>query len=181
MQVKDFVNPKSVLKHLDIKPGDRVADLGAGSGVYTLGAAEYVGESGRVYAFDVQKDLLTRISNQAKKLRLENVDIIWTDIETPGSTRFSDGVVDLVILSNVLFQVPDKNIPLREAARIVRPEGRVVIIDWTESFGGMGPHPDDVITEAEAIELAESNGLSCAQQFTPGAHHWGLVCHRGQL
>ena len=178
MNTHGFVRPKDVIKNLDIKPGDRVADFGAGSGVYSLAAAVSVGERGRVYAFDVQKDLLTRIVNTAKKEGLENIDVIWTDLEILGGTKFADNVVDLVIVSNLLFQMPEKNIPLREAARIVTPRGRVVVIDWTESFGGMGPHPDDVVSEREGKNLIEANGLVCVQKFTPGAHHWGYVCNK---
>jgi ubiquinone/menaquinone biosynthesis C-methylase UbiE len=176
MQTKDFVNPSEVVMHLKLEPDMRVVDMGAGSGAYTFACAEFVGEKGRVYAFDVQKDLLTRIANEARKKNFQNVDTIWADIEQPGSTRFTDKIIDVVIISNLLFQLPDKNAPLKEAARIVKPDGRVVVIDWSESFGGMGPHKDDVVTSEAARDLIEANGLECVQVFSPGAHHYGYIC-----
>ncbi|MDB5188019.1 MAG: type 11 methyltransferase [Candidatus Kaiserbacteria bacterium] len=178
MQTTDFVNPRDVVQHLKLVPDMRVVDMGAGSGAYTFACAEVVGEKGRVYAFDVQKDLLTRITNEARKKNLQNVDTIWADIEQLGSTRFSDNIIDVVIISNILFQLPDKNSPLKEACRIIKPDGRVVVIDWSESFGGMGPHTDDVVTAEAALELIRANGLECTQTFVPGAHHYGYICRK---
>ena len=178
MQTKDFVNPQDVVKHLALTPEMRVADMGAGSGAYTFACAEVIGEKGRVYAFDVQKDLLTRITNECRKRGYQNVDTIWSDIEEKKSTRFSDSIIDVVILSNVLFQLPDKNIPLQEAARIIKQDGRVIVIDWSESFKNMGPHKDDVLTAEDAKKLIEANGLMCAQVFSPGAHHYGYICRK---
>ena len=67
-----------------------VADLGAGSGHYTLAAAKKVGESGRVYAIEVQKDLLTRIKNLAQTEHINNVEVIWGDVENRGGTKLKD-------------------------------------------------------------------------------------------
>lgn len=178
MDTSDFINPIDVVQHLDLKAGDRVADFGAGSGAYTFAAAAIVGEQGRVYAFDVQNDLLVRITNEARRRNLQNIDTIWTDIEQASSTHFSDSIIDLVIISNILFQLPDKNAPFKEACRIIKDNGRVIVIDWSESFGCMGPHEDDVVTQEKAREIIEANGLLCAQVFNPGAHHYGYVCHR---
>lgn len=178
MEAKDFVDPVDVVAHLAPRQGDRVVDFGSGSGAYVYAAARAVGEEGRVYAVDVQKDLLVRIINEARRQGLENVDMLWTDLEIPGGTKFADNTIDLVLISNVLFQIPEKTLVLREAARIVKDTGRVALIDWTESFGGMGPHPDDVITQDMARVLIESSGLVCVQSFAPGSHHWGFVCRK---
>jgi ubiquinone/menaquinone biosynthesis C-methylase UbiE len=128
-----------------------------------------------VYAIDVQKDLLRRIKNDAQKRGLHNIEIIWSDLEIPGNSKIHNHTVDVVLLSNFLFQVPDKKTPLAEAKRIVKKQGRIVIIDWSESFGGLGPHKDDVFTKAAAKALASHAGLRVIEEFDAGAHHYGLI------
>jgi ubiquinone/menaquinone biosynthesis C-methylase UbiE len=178
MDTQGFVVPQEVVKNLAPQQGDRIVDMGAGSGAYTFACAQYVGETGRIYAIDVQKDLLTKIINESQRQNIQNIDTLWADIESPNSTRFNDATIDIVILSNTLFQLPDKSAPLIEAARIIKPGGRVVVIDWSESFGHMGPHPEDVLTADAAKKLIETSGLVATQRFTPGAHHYGFVCHK---
>src|SRR5262245_57247244 len=105
-----FAHPKrNVVSHLGIKHGMHVADFGAGSGHYALEIAEQLGASGHVYAIDIQKDLLKRLHNEAVRLKLNNVSILWGDLETPGGSKIADHTVDMVLLSNVLFQTHLKN------------------------------------------------------------------------
>jgi ubiquinone/menaquinone biosynthesis C-methylase UbiE len=128
-----------------------------------------------VYAIDVQKDLLRRIKNEAHARGLHNIEIIWGDLEIPGSSKIHPHTVDVVLFSNVLFQMPVKRTPLEEAKRIVKKSGRIVIIDWIDSFGGLGPHKDDVLTKAGAKALASHAGLRLVEEFGAGAHHYGLI------
>ncbi len=177
--MENFADPGRNIKKLGIQHGMRIADFGAGSGAYTLAIAGELSGSGAVYAIDVQKDLLRRIKNEAHNRHFHNVEIIWSDLEVPGSSKIHNHTVDLVLLSNFLFQVPDKKTPLAEAKRITKKNGRIVIIDWSESFGGMGPHKDDVFSKAAAKALASSVGLRVAEEFDAGAHHYGLMFTSG--
>ena len=176
MDTEDFVIPERVVRTLGIEHGMKVADFGAGSGAYTLAIADYLSGSGTVYAIEVQKDLLRRIKNEAHKRGLKNIEIIWADIEEAGSSKILEHSIDVAVLSNVLFQVPDKIAPLLEAKRVVKKKGRIVIIDWSESFGGLGPHKDDVLTKAGAKAFASQAGLRVLEEFDAGAHHYGLMC-----
>ncbi len=155
----------------------RVADFGAGSGAYTLAIAERLEGSGRVYAIDVQRDLLRRVSNEAARLGYKNVEVIWADLEVPRASKLADRSIDLVLISNLLFQLPDKTQVLREARRILKPQGNLVVIDWSDSFGGMGPQKEDVIKKEAAVQLAHSAGLGLVREFAAGAHHWGCMFH----
>jgi ubiquinone/menaquinone biosynthesis C-methylase UbiE len=128
-----------------------------------------------VYAIDVQRDLLRRIHNEAVRRGYKNVEVIWGDLEVPRASKLADSSMDLVVLSNLLFQVPDKLPVLREARRIVKPIGRVVVIDWSESFGGMGPVEEDVFPKNVALALAEKAALAFEREFPAGAHHYGLI------
>lgn len=170
-----FSDPQKNIDQFGLMEGMRVADLGAGSGAYTLAAARQVGTSGKVYAVEVQKELLSNLKNSATKQGIFNVEIIWGDIERNGATKLKDRVVDAAIVSNVLFQAEDKPGLVAEVKRILKPEGKVLVVDWKESFGGMGPHPDHVISEMEAEKIFEAGGFSIERSISAGEHHYGFV------
>ncbi len=170
-----FAHPATNVAALGVEPGMSVADFGAGSGHYTLAIAAALKGLGAVYAVDVQRDLLRRIKTEADKHAYKVVNVIWGDLEQPGASKVSDHSCDLVLISNLLFQVPDKVMPVMEAKRIMKPGGRVAIIDWTESFGGMGPIEAHVFKKEAALALARECGFSLLKEFAAGAHHYGLI------
>jgi len=171
----NFSNPKSNVHKLGFKEGMAVADFGAGSGAYTLALASMVGSTGTVYAVDVQRDLLTRIQNEAQRRGFENVQPVWGDIESQDSVSIRDGLLDGVLLSNTLFQLDDKITAIKEAWRVLKPGGVLAIIDWSESFGGLGPQQDAVVSRNEAKLTCIDNQFMFKQEFPAGEHHYGLL------
>ena len=170
-----FAHPRRNVAALGIEPGMLVADFGSGSGAYVLAIADRLEGLGHIYAIDIQRDLLRRISNEATKLGHKNVEVIWADLEAPRASKLANGTLDLVLASNILFQVPDKKALLSEARRILKAKGRLVIVDWSESFKGMGPTEEDVIAKDAALELARKEGFELVKEFPAGAHHYGLI------
>ncbi len=171
----NFSDPQKNIQQFGLIEGMKVADLGAGSAAYTIASARQVGTSGRVYAVEVQKELLSNIKNTALKQGLSNVEVIWGDIESLGGTKIKDHSIDAVIISNVLFQAEDKQGVVNEAKRILKPQGRALVVDWKDSFGGMGPHPDHVVNEQSAKKLFEVGGFSFDRSITAGDHHYGFI------
>jgi len=170
-----FAHPTHNIRSLGITPGMKVADFGSGSGAYTLAIAESLANSGHVYAIDVQRDLLRKTKNEATKRGFKNVEVIWGDLEYAGATKIADGLLDMVLISNLLFQINEKNAVIKEAWRVLKPAGRLVIIDWSDSFGGVGPLEVDVVAKEAAESLAVSNGFESVSAFPAGSHHYGLV------
>lgn len=160
---------------LGIEEGMSVADFGSGSGAYVFAIAERLGNTGHVYAVDVQRDLLRRIHTEARRRGFRNLEIIWTDLEGTHASKLSERSLDLVLVSNLLFQLDDKGRVLSEAWRVLKPTGHVALIDWSDSFGGMGPVKKDVVTKETARTLAEKSGFELVREFDAGAHHYGLV------
>ena len=174
----DFATPEKNLEELNLNGDTVLADLGAGTGYYSWAAASIIakhGGKGHVYAIDVQKSLLERITTEATRRGIGNLRVIWGDVDRMGGTKLADNNLDAVIVSNVLFQAENKKTFLQEATRILKPGGKMMLIDWSDSFGQMGPHPDQVMTESRALELASSVGLEKVRGFIAGAHHWGLI------
>ena len=160
---------------MEIEPGMIVADFGSGSGAYVLAIAERLAHAGRVYAIDVQQDLLRRIKNESHKRGYTNVEIVWSDLERVHGSKIAAKHVDRVLISNLLFQLDDKDVLLREARRILKQDGLLAIVDWSESFGGMGPHKNTVVKKEAALAIAQKSGFEFVREFDAGAHHYGLI------
>lgn len=176
--VGKFVEPMAVCSHFHLREGDVVADFGAGSGHYMKPLSDAVGVSGKVYLCEIQKNLVDALGNRAHELRLTNVHPVWCDLESVGGTKLQDGVLDAALLSNTLFQLMNKEVAFAEIARAMRKGAKLFIIDWTGSFGGLGPHPDHVIREDAARAFGERLGFSYDRSFPAGEHHYGLALRK---
>ena len=170
-----FSDPKKVIGELTIQPGFEVADLGAGSGHYAQALARAVGDKGKVYAVDVQKELLDRIKNEARREKIHNIEVLRGDIEVLGGTHLADASVQIAVAANVLFQCADKAGLAREAFRILKPNGRMLVVDWKDSYGGTGPIAGHVVTASVALPIFESAGFTKERDITAGEHHWGII------
>lgn len=175
MDLPNFTNPESNISALGLHEGMSVADLGAGIGAYAILLAERVGESGLVYAVEVQKELLTNIKTAAAEKGLKNIEVIWGDIERLGGTKIKDLTVDAAVVSNVLFQAEDKPGLLREAKRILKPGGKLLLVDWSASFMGMGPTTNMIVDAPTARALCEAEGLVFKKEIPAGDHHYGFL------
>lgn len=174
-----FSDPQKNVQQFGLEAGTAVADLGAGAGFYTVAAARAVGPQGRVYAVDVLKDMLERIKNEAARSGLTNIESLWGNIEKLGGTRLADASAEAALVCNALFQVEDKNALVLEVKRILKPKGRMLLVDWKESFYGMGPQPEHVVSEGIARALFEKAGFVFERAISAGAHHYGLIFKRG--
>ena len=170
-----FSNPQQNILQLGLREGLRVGDLGAGTGHYALAAASIVGGSGRVYAVDIQEDVLKTLRTEAAQRGLSNIETIWGDFEKPGGTKLRDHSLDVVILSNTLFQLDHKEGALGEIKRILKPGGKLLVIDWAGSYEGIGPHQDHVVTEYAAEDLFITGGFHKVKSFRAGPHHYSIV------
>jgi len=170
-----FTNPEQNILHLGLTEGMRVADFGAGTGFYSRACSAKVGYTGKVYAIEVQKDLVKKLESDIKHWGITNIDCIWGDIEKRGGTKISDHSMDAVIVSNVLFQAEDKLGLIDEAGRVLKKGGKVLLIDWNGSFGGMGPTLESVVTESMAKELFEKRGFKFEESISTSMHHYGII------
>ncbi len=178
---KNFAHPKKNTDALGVKPGMVVVDFGAGSGAYVTHIAEQMHGAGTVYAVDVQKDLLRRIKNEAEHRALKVVQTIWGDIEKPEGSKLADKCADIVLMSNVLFQLDDKRAAFREAHRILADRGTLAIVDWNSSYAGVGPHSRDVVHKDAASVLAKESGFALHGGFAASSHHYGLLMKKSEM
>ncbi len=170
-----FVDPKVTTSHFHLREGDTVADFGAGSGHYMKPLTDAVGKSGRVYLCEIQKNLVDTLGFKAREARLTNVYPVWCDVEAPNGSKLKENSLDGALISNVLFQFSDKVAALKEIHRVLRQGGKLFVIDWTDSFGNLGPRPEDVVREGDAKTLVESVGYVYEHSFPAGDQHYGLM------
>ncbi len=170
-----FVEPAVVASHFHLREGDVVADFGAGAGFFSEILARVVGPSGRVVACEIQKELVEKIGDSARRKGLLNIDPKWCDIEAEGGLPIPDGSLDAGVMVNTLFQFDDKGTALREVYRTLRVGGKFFLIDWTDSFGGLGPQFEQIVTERDARAYVESTGFVFERTFDSGDHHYGMA------
>jgi ubiquinone/menaquinone biosynthesis C-methylase UbiE len=167
-----FSNPAVNITKLGLTDGMRVVDLGAGSGFYSFEAAKRVGASGRVYAVDVQKDLLERLRATGAANGLRNIEVVWGNAEKIGGTKLKEGIADRVIASNILFQIEKPDDFVLEIKRLLKPGGKAMVIDWS-GFSELSPKT--VVPAVKAEAMFTKAGFKLDQSFDAGDHHYGLV------
>ena len=174
----NFSDPKTNVLQVGLRDGMKVADLGAGSGHYTLAAAAAVGHNGKVFAIDVQEDVLKHLIDSARMRGLRHVEMVWGNVEKRGGTKLAAESIDIALCCNLLFQIENREAFMEELGRILKHGGKVLIIDWAGAYGGIGPHPSQVVSEQTAEDLFISNGYHKVKNFRAGAHHYGIVVEK---
>jgi ubiquinone/menaquinone biosynthesis C-methylase UbiE len=130
------------------RPGERVLELGPGTGYYALDMAEWVGPQGRLDVFDLQQEMLDHTLRRAGERALANV------VPTQGDAQamsYEDGTFDVAYLVTVLGEIPDQDAALRELARVLKPGGRLVVGELA-----VDPH---WVSPARLRSRAEAAGL----------------------
>lgn len=174
MSVSFSVPHENVLQ-LGLREGMKVGDFGTGTGHYSRAAAAIVGHSGKVYAIDVQEEILKHLKLNTHAHHQSAIETIWGDIEKPGGSHLRDQSLDAIILANALFQIENRFGLLGEMKRVLKSGGKLLVVDWAGSYGGMGPVPEKVVTEHEAEAFFINGGFHKVKSFRAGPHHYGLV------
>jgi ubiquinone/menaquinone biosynthesis C-methylase UbiE len=127
---------------------------------------------------DLNRELLSRIKNFAAVEELHNVEVLHGDAEVVGGTGLPSDTFDFVIATNLLFAVENRGECAAEIRRILKKSGRALVVDWQDSFSGLGPHAGHVITAAAGQRLLEQQGMVLVAKVPAGAYHWGLVVRK---
>lgn len=157
--------PDEVIRALGVKPGMVVADIGAGSGYFTRRFARAVAPDGKVFAVDIDGEILEYLKAEAERHKLANISIIVSKEDDP---MLPDDSVDLVFLCDTTHHIRERVSFYRKLIRAVRKGGRMAIIDFPPEANTKGfcPHPrDELLSPEQVIREAEQAGFALIERF----------------
>jgi ubiquinone/menaquinone biosynthesis C-methylase UbiE len=151
-----------IIAKLNLKPGDVVADIGAGPGVLSLPMAKTVAPTGKVYAVDIDQAFIDHIAMRAKEQRVANVQPIlgkFTDPSLPAQD------VDIALFHDVLHHIEDRAAYLKSTAKYVKPNGRIAIVELSPTKGSHKDEPALQVTKEQAQAWLAAAGFKPVQEF----------------
>ena len=170
-----FLNPNQALDELELSSEMIAVDFGSGSGGWAIPLAKRL-RNGKVFAIDVLSEPLSALKSKAKTEEVFNIQTICSDVEKKGGSKLGENQVDLVLMTNLLFQAENKKAIFEEARRILRKGGKVLVVDWlAKTF--LGPEKGRV-SVSEVKKTAKESGFKPEKEFKAGAQHYGLIFER---
>jgi ubiquinone/menaquinone biosynthesis C-methylase UbiE len=165
-----------VISHAGLEEGMHVADLGCGgTGHFVFPVAKVVGSKGRAYAVDIMRPALEAIIRRKRIENHDNIKVIWSDIEIFNATKIESGSLDVAFLINTLYQSHKRAEILREAIRMLKKDGRLLVVEWKNITLPFGP-PSSERVKLELLQKgANKLGLEEESQFFVGPYHYGIV------
>jgi ubiquinone/menaquinone biosynthesis C-methylase UbiE len=154
--------PDEVLRALGIRPGQAVADLGAGTGYFTFRLAAAVGPTGKVYAVDVDERMIEILRRRKREAGADQVTLVRTEPDDPGLAPAS---VDLGFICDTYHHIRDRHRWLRRLRSALKAGGRVVNVDFVEGPLPVGPPPSHKIPERQVREEFARAGFRLTREI----------------
>ena len=164
--------PDEVVTALGLRTGDAVADIGAGSGYFSTRFARAVGETGKVFAVDIDHGLVRHLRERASKEELENMEAVSAAPDDPSLAPRS---VDLVFICNVLHHVESRASYYKKLAAALRPGGRLVVVDFFKRELPVGPGVEMKIAREEMVRELSDSGFQLRREFDFLPYQYFLV------
>jgi SAM-dependent methyltransferase len=161
--------PDVAIDALDLKSGQTVADIGAGSGYMTVRLAARVGTAGRVYAVDIQPQMIDLLKQRLARERIANVVPVLSVVDDP---RLPEASVDLMLLVDVYHEFSEPQKMLRGMRAALKPDGRLVLLEYRKEDPAIPIRLEHKMTTAEAKLEVEAEGfaLSKVDERLPRQH-----------
>lgn len=170
--------PDQIMDALGIAEASTVADVGAGSGWFTVRLARRVGPNGMVYAQDVQLEMLNAISRRVQREGLTNVRTVIGEGSNPQFPSRALGQLDAILIVDVYNEIEDRIGMLRNLAAALKAQGRIGVVDFKLSGGGPGPPMEERVDPQVVIRDAASAGLRLLSQESFLPYQYCLIFER---
>lgn len=129
--MEGFLNPNEVLKQLKLRADMIAVDFGSGSGGWAIPLAKKL-EDGTVYAIDILEEPLSALRSAMSLEKIRNIRPVRSNVENKNGSTLPDSSIDLVLITNLLFQTEKREEVFEEARRILKSGGKVLVVDWEE-------------------------------------------------
>ena len=153
---------KTMLAALNVKPGDTVCDLGCGNGFYTLKLAKLVGRKGRVFAVDIQREMLGLLKDRAAEEKIDNIEPVLGTLVDP---KLPEGSVDLVLLVDVYHEFSHPEQMLAAMRKSLKPTGRVALVEFRAEDPDVPIKPLHKMSKAQIMKEFPPNGFKLVEEF----------------
>ncbi len=169
--------PEAMLEALKIAPGASVADVGAGVGYNSLKMAQRVGPSGKVYATDIQPQMLRMLADNAREAGVENIKLIRSAADDP---RLPENQIDLALMVDVYHECSDPEATLRGLRKALKPGGRLVLVEYRGEDPEVPIKPEHKMTLRQVRRELEPQGFVFKEslEFLPWQHI--IIFERGK-
>lgn len=175
---KVWLPPGDVLSAIGVQPGQTIADVGAGTGYFSLPLALAVGPNGKVYAVDAQDEMLSLLWQRRDEAAITNIKLMHAEADKTG---LPEGICDLFFAANVWHEFNDRAAVLQESTRILKAGGRVAIVDWrTDSPPKPGPPLNRRIDSSDAVDALRSQGFRNITVVHVGLYSWLVQGEMGE-
>lgn len=165
-----WLPPADVLIAIGVQAGQTIADVGAGTGYFSLPLALAVGPDGKVYAVDAQDEMLSVLWQKRDEAAITNIKLMHAEADKTGLPESS---CDLFLAANVWHEFNDRVAVVREAIRVLRTSGRISILDWrTDVPPEPGPPLKHRINSADAVDALRSHGFQNIIVAHVGFYSW---------
>ncbi len=155
-------NGALLLKWLAIKPGEMVCDFGCGNGYHTLPIAKAVSTAGKVFAVDLQPQMLTLLKQRTDREGLNNVAFIEATIDDP---KLAPASCDLILLVDVYHELSHPVKVMKRLRAALRPDGRIVLVEFRAEDPNVPIKPEHMMSKAQVVREMATHGLVLAEQF----------------
>lgn len=169
-----FLDPGQLLESVPVRPGMVIADFGSGNGYYAVTSGQLAGNKGRVIALDIMEEALSQTATLAKLLQVHNVATQVCDLERFGSCQVEDTSCDLVIIGSLLHQVENRDNVIREAYRVLKTSGQILVVEWKET-SPFGPPSVERVRESSVRGLLEKYGFRPERPLDAGSFHYAFL------
>ena len=166
---------EEIVAALHLSPGNVVADLGAGSGLFAAPLAKAVGDKGTVYAVDIDSKLVDHIQQRVKQQGISNVQTVLGQF---GDPMLPSTTVDVAFLHDVLHHIEDRPGYLKQVARYLAPSGRIAIVEPDAKKGPHADNPKLQVTKEELDEWMANVGFVRSEEIPLSEAKWYLIYRR---
>lgn len=167
----EWQRPAKVIRIIGLNGGETVADVGAGTGYFTQVLSRAVGPQGKVFAVDIEPEMLEYIDQREDLGRAE----IVTVQADPDDPKLPDGELDVILVVNTWHHIDGRTEYLKKLRRALDTEGRVVVIDWREGELPMGPPPGSKLSRDAVVAEFEGTGWSLVSESVLLPYQYFLV------
>lgn len=170
-----WLPPEPILREAGIPAGATALDIGAGTGFWTAPLAALVGPSGKVIATDVEPVMLEELHSLVQTEGIRNVEVVEaTELAMP----LPDDLADVAVLGFMLHEPSDPGVFLQEVSRVLKPDGRMLVVDWHKRQTESGPPLQHRLSEDDTRDLLRNAGFTAETLAAPNPDVYILVARR---